>query len=731
MSIRTRLLLLVFAVWFPAVVGFGLLARSTYLREADAARERVQQLAQALNVLVEQELGKRAIMAKTLAASTAVRDGDLRRFHEEASAATRGTGNWAFLFTQTTQLTNTAIPFELMQPMPRRPNAPMENGEPNVYFSPLGEVVKKPVLAVFAPEANAAPPRFNVGIGFEPAVIQALIERQDYPYGSLVAVLDRNLRVMARSRDLAKWFATPATGELAQRARTGTAGFALSTTLDGIPSLSYLTAANRYDWTVVIAMPLATLSDSARRLTLQAFAAAGVLLLLGLGLALYASRRISAPVLALRHAAALLGQDKVPPQLSTGVLEADDVSAALHLSGLRSQEATRTLENRIAEAVEHAREAQAKLLDARKHEAIGRLTGGVAHDFNNLLQTISTGHHVLEKTMAEGPQRRVLHSAMRATSKAADLVRQMLAFGRAQPLEPQPVDLADFVLKCQELTSKAVGERIVLAAAIDANLPMLFVDPTQLELALLNLVFNARDAMPDGGKVTIAGRLASAQETAMLAPGTYVCLEISDDGPGMDAETLARAFEPYFTTKPVGAGSGLGLAQALAFARRSGGELRLASQVGVGTQARFYLPATELAPAAEQPRAASARAFRALDVLMVEDDVLVSSVVVSALESAGHRVRLCGSADDAAALLQEGRTFDVLFTDVVMPGRMTGLDLVEWCRVHRPGLPAVVASGYTPQQPDSAVPVLRKPYAMDALLGALQDACETHARRVD
>jgi nitrogen-specific signal transduction histidine kinase/CheY-like chemotaxis protein len=371
---------------------------------------------------------------------------------------------------------------------------------------------------------------------------------------------------------------------------------------------------------------------------------------------------------------------------------------------------------------EALRAREYELRQFQKMEAIGRLAGGVAHDFNNLLQTISTAHQVLDRHVAEGPQRRILQGAMRATAKAADLIRQMLAFGRAQPLQPQPVSLADLILTSRELTGRAVGERVRLTAAIEPDVPPVFVDPIQLELAMLNLVFNARDAMPEGGSIVISARLAAADEVTALPGGPYVCLAVTDDGPGMDASTRARAFEPYFTTKPVGAGSGLGLPQAQAFARQSGGDIRLDSAPGRGTKVSLFLPATHASvPAAAQgdvPR----RPQRALKVLMVEDDVLVSSVVVPALESEGHRVALCGTADEAMKRLLSGEPFDVLFTDVVMPGRLTGMDLVQWCRRHRPDLPSVAATGYTAQAADSDTQVLRKPYGLDALLNALQSA---------
>ncbi len=720
-SIRTRLLLLVLAVWLPAVAGFGLLARATYLREADAAIERIQQLGRSLNGLVERELDKRVVLAGALGASSALLQDDLARFHQEASVATSASGAWAFVVERERQLANTRHPFGTSA-VPRLPDAPWSEGEPQVVFTPSGPRLQQPVVAVFVAPRGPQPPRLNVGVAFEPAVVQAVVDQQRWPEGGVATVMDQQQRVIARNRDPLRWLGSSATGDVLARAKAGRESLAETVTLDGVPSLTYLTAPNRYGWSVVIGLPLRTLNEAARRVTLQAVAASGVLLLLGLGLAVVAANRIGAPLLALRDSAARLGAEEVPPELHTGVSEVNQVGRALHVAGQRLQQSAQEMAQRVAQAVAQAEQAQAKLLEGQKHEAIGRLTGGLAHDFNNLLQTIMTGLQLVNRSAPEGPQRRVVQAALRASGKAADLVRQMQTFGRSVPLQPQPVSLADQLLKSRELASKALGDRVQLVAAVAPDMPTLFVDPSQLELALLNLVFNARDAMPDGGTVQVIGRPAHADETLKLPPGRYACLEVVDNGSGMDARTLEQAAEPYFTTKPVGAGSGLGLAQVHAFARRSGGDIRLQSTPGSGSTVTLILPTSELSPAPQQPDAPPPAPLPMLRILMAEDDMLVSSVVVPALEHAGHQVKLCGSADEARARLLTGEAFDLLFTDVVMPGMLTGIDLADWCRTHRPGLPVVLATGYSAQPIETDARVLRKPYAVDAMLDAIARA---------
>ncbi|MET0509558.1 MAG: ATP-binding protein [Burkholderiaceae bacterium] len=711
MSIRHRLLLLVLGVWLPAVVGFALLAQQTYRNEQAQARRAVEDLARGVGSLVEGELDKRALPARVLAASSAVRDGDMRMFHREAVRASEVIDSMFGLVDAAGQWVYSPQPFvDKLALVGAEDGPPLATTEVSAFLAWQGGDGSVPTVAVYAPEPAASQQRFNVAVTFAPAVLQAIVDAQRPPPGTSIAVLDGRQRIVARNRDPQKWIGAEATGELRKRAHARQFGFGESVTLDGVPTLSYLAPSNRYGWQVVIGLPQAAFSEAARRLSVQAVTASAALLLIGLAIALYNARAIGRAVHALRRAAAQLGEDRVPPMLQTGVHEADEVGAALHEAGVRSHEATRGLEHRVAEAVRETEEAQSRLLESRKHEAIGRLTGGLAHDFNNLLQTISSALELLDHATRESAQGRIVQAATRACSKAADLVRQMLAFGRVQPLRPEPVDVGDFLLRSQHLAAKAVGEKIQLSAQLAPELPTVVVDPTQLELAMLNLLFNARDALVagqrPGGSIVIAARNATASEREGLAGEGFVCLEVTDDGPGMDEQTQARAFDPYYTTKPKGAGSGLGLAQVLAFARQSGGDVRLRSELGVGTTVCLVLPAGDRTGPRSDPAETRERPESdPLSVLMVEDDPLVSAVVVPALEHAGHRVTLCPTADEGQRCLAEGLVCDVLFTDIVMPGRLNGLELVDWCRLNRPTLPAVVATGYSTERTPQGVSV--------------------------
>lgn len=728
MKIRSRLLWLVFVAWLPSALAIGFVARSAYLDKRNAALEDVRKVADALGGIVERELDKRMVMARTLSASSALAHGDLERFYDEAVRATRGTETWAVVLTRGHQVLNTIRPYDPAFSVPIAQEPPWLPAGENIYFSMLGPVVRKPVIGIVAAQAST-PAHYNVAVAFEPAVLQGIVDQHMPPYNGVVTVMDQGMRVMARSRDPARWIGRRATGPLQQRAAARRSGFEPSVTLDKVPSLTYLSLPNRYGWYAVMAVPRAALDQQARRAALDAVSLAGGLLCLSLMFALYVARSISKPILALKDAADELAQDRVPRADGTGLIEVDEVARALSNAGLRARESADILEARVNEAVARTAEVQAKLAEAQKREAVGRLAGGIAHDFNNLLQTISAAHHLLLPTTPEGPPRRMLEAASRATGKATSLVKQMLAFGRAQTLAPEPIDLNDFLLKASELTSKAAGANVRLSAHVEPGLPAIFADPTQFELALLNVIFNARDAMPSGGHIDIRAALVGTEDAGLsnAAQSQYVRLAVRDDGPGMDAATLQKAFDPYFTTKPVGAGSGLGLAQVLSFARQSGGDARIASTLGVGTTVELFLPITTERPTLrpETRPVGAAAACKALQVLMVEDDPLVASVVAPAIQAAGHAVTHCQSADEALAILRrDHRRFDVVFSDVVMPGKATGFDLAAWCRAAQPALPVVLATGYSAQTPQPDVKVLRKPYRLDDLLAALRDEGE-------
>ena len=712
-------------------MAIGIVARTAYIDLQSSALDDVQRLADGLVVIVERELDKRHVMARTLSSSTALQFNDLERFYTEASRATRDTDSWVSVLTPGRQIISTAMPYDpaLSIPLPTAPKWLLDGD--SIYFNPRGPIVQKPFIGVVSAQASS-PVDYNLMVAFKPDVLDAAVAKQAPPHDAVIAIMDHDMRVMSRSREASKWRGTGATEDIRRRARTKKAGFERSMTLDKVPSLTYLSSPNRYGWYTIVAVPEAALNHEARMAAMKAVGLAVMLLGLSLLFAFYVARSISEPILQLKEAADELGKERIPDLKKTGILEADQVAKALREAGLRTTEAAHVLEVRVTDAVARTADVQQKLAEAQKREALGRLAGGVAHDFNNLLQTISAALHMLTPNIPEGPPRRMLDAASRATGKASGLVKQMLAFGRAQKLEPTSVDLNDFLLRICELASKAAGPNVLIHAEVAPKLPAVFVDPTQLELALLNLIFNARDAMQGKGEIRIRASLdaGSRLPSSAQASPQLVVLEVRDTGPGMDEDTLQKAFDPYFTTKPVGSGSGLGLPQVQSFTRQSGGSVNIISEPGSGTTVQMFLPSSVL-PAALRPsrEADKPESPRALRVLMVEDDPLVASVVLPAIEAMGHTVTQCITADQAKGRIQQGGRFDVVFSDVVMPGFTNGFDLAKWCAAQTPPIPVVLATGYSAKAPETDVLVLRKPYDLNELARALQGAAQHPASR--
>ena len=374
--------------------------------------------------------------------------------------------------------------------------------------------------------------------------------------------------------------------------------------------------------------------------------------------------------------------------------------------------------------------AEAQLREAQKIEALGQLTGGVAHDFNNLLMVVLGNLGLLRKRLPPDPRLlRLLDGAQQGAERGAALTSRMLAFARRQELRPAPVDLAALVDGMAALIERSAGPTVQVETRIPEGLPPALVDANQLELALLNLAVNARDAMPEGGRIEITAQLAEAPSRTAppgLAPGRYLRLAIADNGQGMDAPTLARATEPFFTTKGVGRGSGLGLSMVQGLAQQSGGGLSLESRPGEGTVAALWLPCAELGavPEAPPPPRATPGTTPPRRVLVVDDDPLVAAGTAMMLEDMGHHVTTAASAREALALIDHEGLPDIVVTDHAMPG-MTGLEFAEWLRRAHPGLPVVLATGYAEATADAApwLPRLAKPYRQDELEDVLRRVC--------
>jgi signal transduction histidine kinase len=386
-------------------------------------------------------------------------------------------------------------------------------------------------------------------------------------------------------------------------------------------------------------------------------------------------------------------------------------------------QANAELERRVEQRTQEREAALAQVHEMQKMESLGQLTGGVAHDFNNLLMVVLGNLGMLRRRVPDDPRiLRLIDGATQGAERGATLTKRMLAFARRQELKPETLDVAKLFGSMEEMLRRTLGPSIDIAAMFHDGLPAIRVDPNQLELVLLNLALNARDAMPTGGRLVVtARRMPASTGPQGLKPGDYVCVAVQDSGTGMDELTVRRATEPFFTTKGAGKGTGLGLSMVHGLAAQSGGAMRILSRPGDGTTVELWLPVSELKVVEAEHKAATPIGDGPrLRVLVVDDDQLIAMATADMLEDLGHSVREASSGQMALDLLRQTTDVDLVVTDQAMPG-MTGWELAGQIRSRWPDLPVILASGYAdlPTEEDPGWPRLAKPYQRDELAAAI------------
>jgi PAS domain S-box-containing protein len=409
----------------------------------------------------------------------------------------------------------------------------------------------------------------------------------------------------------------------------------------------------------------------------------------------------------------------------------------------RTQEAltklNATLERQVVERTEQLRRNEETLRQSQKMEAVGQLTGGVAHDFNNLLQVIIGNLETLQRNLPTDSPRlqRAMRHAMNGAQRAAALTQRLLAFSRRQPLDPKPIDINALVNGLSDMVHRTLGETIAVETVLGAGLWRVEVDPNELEAAILNLAVNARDAMPEGGRLTLETGNAHIDEAyaaahAEVLAGQYVLISVTDTGAGMNPQTVAQAFEPFFTTKPVGKGTGLGLSQVYGFVKQSSGHVKIYSEPGQGTTVKLYLPrlAGDAGPESELDEPLNPEAGQEETLLVVEDDDDVRAYSVDSLRELGYRVLEARDGPSALRLLDQESRVDLLFTDVVLPNGMTGAQLAAQAKTIRPSLKVLFTTGYARNaivhhgRLDSGVHLIVKPFSFNDLAAKVRDVLD-------
>ncbi|MGV3742009.1 MAG: ATP-binding protein [Burkholderiaceae bacterium] len=733
MRIRSRLLILVVSLLLPFLVGAVLGIYYIYEKQHTSYRESIRDLSRAMALLLDKEMAARVRTLQTLAASPMIADNNFQGFYRFADQVA---SNWHNVVVLTDlsgqQFLNTRTPYgtkDLPRSNPellslRKKIGPKATLISDVYFAPIG---KSHSFAVQVPVERDGQVQYYLSMGAFTSRLQRLLQEQKLPSGWIATILDRKGVVAARTHEPEKFVGAIADAGLRRKIAAETEGTNDGSTLDGIPVTAFFSRAPQSEWTIVVSVPQEALNGPALQATMLVSVIALLLLGGGAAAAILIARKTARPMEELRQVAVEMGKGELVARPSSGVLEIDAVSMEMARASEQIRSARAELENRVADAVAAAERSQKALLQSQKLEALGRLTGGIAHDFNNVMQTLTTGLQVALYSVTEPRVTRALEACQRAVERAADLTRQLMAFGRVQDAHLETLDLARHIEDVRPLLKGALRSDIeMLVDIVDDPWPVT-VDPMQLELALLNVTINAAHAMQTGGLLKIQVRNTVVEEAGSeLAAGDYVQLVVSDSGHGMTPEVLSKALDPFFTTKAVGQGPGLGLPQAYGLAKQMGGTLILESHLGRGTSISFYLPRAKTPLSGKtpmQPQASARMAKPGSRLLFVEDDALVSAVVVPALRLAGFDVHEAANGEDALELFMNKGPFDAVFSDIVMPGRISGIDLATQILQKHPDARVVLATGYSERRVTlPGVEILAKPYKVADILELLSAA---------
>lgn len=736
MSIRARLVWLVFAVIAPSLAFALYTTYSVYQSQSVRIAQSMNGTTRAVALAVDRELARYGTIVSTIAANPSLVQGDLRTFHARLQQTVQPLGAGVTVFDPDgIPLIDTEHPYGFPLPMP--PSFPRlaSIGEmPLLDVSPLfrDPLSRTYAIAIHRPVLRDGTIIYYVSLKFPAAGLGALLAAQALPENWLGVILDGNFNIVARTRDSEKHIGEPASPSFQHEIENqiDREGSLDSITRDGEEVVTFYSRAESSGWRVLIAIPKQDVLASI--LAPLGTVLLGIVLVLALALvfAIVLGRTITRPLAQLDQAAKALGRGELVIAPDTGMDETDRTARVLAQASLTINRSNQEMAERVAEAVAQAERSHQALLQGQKLEALGRLTGGIAHDFNNLLQSMTVGLQLADMLCTNPRAKRAIEACQRSAQRGAQLTRQLMTFSRGRTNEVKQVDLRTLIMDMCELLHGALPSRVELNLELPEGAWPIKVDPLQCELAILNMAINARDAMPDGGSLSIRlGRQeAGARDTGELTRGSCVRLEITDSGCGMSEEVRERAFEPFFTTKPVGEGTGLGLAQVYGFARQSHGTVSIDSEIDQGTRITLLLPfanenveVTQLEHRISGPMEGTAR------VLLVDDDAEVRDVVGSMLEELGYAVDVANDAEAALARLatSDQPRVNVLFSDIVMPGHLDGVSLAEMARSHYPELGIVLATGYTETLPaDLGMRVLTKPFTIQTLSAALFEAQE-------
>ncbi|MDB5838246.1 MAG: putative histidine kinase, hybrid [Herminiimonas sp.] len=729
MPIRTRLLLLVLAILLPAFLAAALGIGYVYSEAQTTNRKTLQETTRALALLLDSDIETREAILLSLADSPALDRGDLATFYHHAQKTAAGREATIVLAdAEGHVLLNTAVPFGAMEIANsgtllelRKKHGPDGTIVSDLYLSPHR---KTQSFAVQVPVKRNGRVVYYVSMGSNAKQIQSVLTSQRLPKNWMGAIIDGKGLHVARTTDPEKYVGRRAPDALIATIRANREGFFENITMDNVHTLASFSHAPRSEWAFVINVPRSELRRTALQATVFMISVSLLLLGFALAAAFAVARKTVQPLEALRLSAERLGKGEIVLPVDSGNKEMDEVRAAMAKASTDISSGKAELERRVEQAVAAAGQSQRALLQAQKLDALGRLTGGIAHDFNNVLQTLTGGLQLAHYSSQDARIKSLIETCQRAVDRAVELTRQLMAFGRVQDARLETVDLPRQIRETTPLLKGSLPSNIDFQLILAERLWPVTVDRLQFELALLNLTINARDAMRQGGILRIEARNEAVNgSTDELEPGDYVRVIVSDTGEGMTPEVLAKALDPFFTTKDIGKGSGMGLPQVYGFAKQAAGTLIIRSQTGKGTQAILYLPKAErplLKPESETGNPPQQDMAPGKVLLFVEDDPLVRDVVRPALEELGFLVLQAADAAEAVEILESRTHVDFVFSDIVMPGKISGIDLAELVQKRYPRIGVVLATGYSDRR--VALPNIRtlaKPYKVSDVVNAL------------
>jgi len=737
-SIRQRLLLLVFLALLPAFLAAGWVVALAYQNEKELLENSLRNTTRALSWVVARDLTRRADLARVLADSPLLDAGaassaqDLAQFSLRVQRAIAPMAGWAELHSSKGLLLSTrALPAGASVASTKLEASPLEDSPTIRSLQDAGDGAG--LLAhVVHPVRRGGQTEINLKLTILPQEMQALIDQQELPPDAVATILDDRGTVIARHPNGAKYLGAKATPDMLEMFKTQTEGLFESISLDGVPTVGYF-ASSPQGWTYLTALPRDQYKSSVPNAVGPLLVFATWLLALALGGALWVARGIAEPVLALKQLASRMRAGKITEDRPSGIAEIDQVATALHQTAAELHGARENLERQVQGAVTRTKIAEQRISQGLRVEALGRLTGGVAHDFNNLLGIISNNAHLIQRQDQENALQAPLSATLRAVDVGSRLTQNLMRFAGRQRVRAVPLEICPHLDDAQALIRIVLGSRVQLCLQCPPGLPRITVDASELELALINLALNAREAMPEGGQVHLDARMADAVEKADLPPGQYLRLAMSDNGSGIDPGMLTHIFEPFFTTKPAGKGTGLGLSQVYGFCQQAGGSATISSRPGEGATVSMLLPVTAQrvaldashAPTRKSPRS---RPIDGLRLLLVEDNPDLAETTEHLLRAQGFRVARALSAAQALKYADDGEPFDLVLSDVVMPGEMDGLMLARRLRLRYPRLPIVLISGYsTALVEEYDFTVLHKPCAPGELVAALRQAIDEAA----